>query len=111
MDVQDPAQLHAEIAPRPPPAILQPGDDILGRQPLVLDQVGVGRDRGLAVADVLPRHVRAQLVNHQREVVGAAQALLDGHIDLDEVLEVAELIPGAQPFDRVRRQGNAVALG
>ena len=88
-DVVDPAQHQPEVA--------------LGGDPGVLDGLGVGLDRDaagdrgvrragqLGVAQVLPvGHLAGHLVGQQPDVLGRADQVDDGEVDLDEVREVAE---------------------
>ena len=88
-DVVDPPQHQPEVA--------------LGRDPRVLDGLGVGLDgdaadhggvrraRQLGVAQVLAlRHLAGDLVGQQPDVLGRADQVDDGEVDLDEVGEVAE---------------------
>jgi hypothetical protein len=61
-------------------------------------QVGVGEGRKgrLAVADMLPRHVRAKVAHDQRKVLWRAQQIRNEHVDVDEMGEIGEAEPGLQ---------------
>ena len=87
-DVEAPAQLHAVV--------------LLGAAPGVLDGVAerlrrdaarhrrVGREGQLGVADVLRGEVAADVVGERPHVLGVADQVDDGQVDLDEVREVGE---------------------
>ena len=89
-DVVDPAQHQPEVP--------------LGRDPGVLDRLGVGldgdprHDRGvrrageLGVPEVLALHLARDLVGEQPDVLGGPDQVDDGEVHLDEVGEVAERV-------------------
>jgi hypothetical protein len=49
--------------------------------------------------------------NYLTEVVSGLQHARGQRPDFEEMPEVAELVEGSQPFDRVSREGDAIAAG
>ena len=73
--------------------------------------MGVGREDNLAVADVLLFLAAQEFGRYQFEIFRRAQAVTNGHVDVDEVGEIGELVPCFQAFNGIGGQRDAVALG
>ena len=75
----------------------RPIQEIVDGQALLLEMgVREGRERQLAIADILRRHVGAACVGDQGKVVRGAQQARDEQVDVDEVREIGELEPALQ---------------
>ena len=96
---------------RPLPARVQPGDEVIGGQALVLPEVCEGGESDLGVVDVLPLHLPPEVIGDQSEISGRAQQVLQGEVDVDEVAEVGEAIPLPQPGLISGGQGQVVPPG